>query len=193
MQRAPRPWTGPDTVTILRMPLAVMLVVTGSHHALAFAIFAVAVATDVADGWWARRRGTASDRGARLDSLADVVFVAATAWVVVTAVILPPAAIVGAAIAIVGTIRVASLLVGRLRLDTWAIMHTDLNRASGAALAVAAGIGIWRAELPVAVLVAASGIALAAAVEELIIVARAPRYDVDYRGPIRATIRRVIR
>lgn len=60
----------------------------GSHRGAALGVFIAGVfiacvfiggvATDVIDGWWARRTGTSSERGARLDSIADTVFVAAT-------------------------------------------------------------------------------------------------------------------
>jgi CDP-diacylglycerol---glycerol-3-phosphate 3-phosphatidyltransferase len=66
------------------------------HDYWATAVFAVAMATDWLDGWWARRRGESSDLGRLLDPIADKVLVLAAlimltgrvfpAWMVVAIV-----------------------------------------------------------------------------------------------------------
>jgi len=185
--------TGPDALTILRVPLACALVAMGSHRGAALGIFIAGVATDIIDGWWARRTGTSSERGARLDSIADAVFVAATVFVVVTTVALPLSMALATSVGVIAATRVASLIVTRLRLHTWAIMHTDLNRTSGAALAVAAAVGISRGELSLTALLAVAAITQLAAAEEFAIASTTRSYDPDNRGLLRETIARVIR
>lgn len=142
--------TGPDALTISRVPLACALVALGAHRGAALGVFIAGVVTDILDGWWARRRGTTSD-------------------------------------------RVASLIVTRLRLRTWAIMHTDLNRASGAALAVVAAVGISRGQLSLTALLTVAAITQLAVAEELAIAGTTRLYDPNDHGLLRETIARSIR
>ncbi len=46
-----------------------------NHDYWATAVFALAMATDWLDGWWARRRGESSDLGRLLDPIADKILV----------------------------------------------------------------------------------------------------------------------
>ncbi|WP_291380081.1 CDP-alcohol phosphatidyltransferase family protein [Demequina sp.] len=185
--------TGPDALTVARIPLAFALVAMAPHRGVALALFTAGCATDVADGWWARRSGTASERGARLDSVADTVFFAAAAFVVLTTVELPLVPALAAGAGIVAATRAANLAVTRRRFRRWSVMHTDLNRASGAALAVVAAIGLTQGQLSLPVLLAVIVIAQLAATEELTIVSTSPSYHPDNRGLLRATIARAIR
>ena len=73
-----RSWaTAANGLTMLRMLLVVpLLTASGSGQLVAaFALMAAAAATDVADGWIARRTGTATKLGAVLDPAADAILV----------------------------------------------------------------------------------------------------------------------
>lgn len=69
---ARRAWSVADTVTILRVPLAAAFVLD-EHAWHRFAILAAAGATDVLDGWLARRFGS-SRAGPVLDPVVDKAF-----------------------------------------------------------------------------------------------------------------------
>ena len=69
-----------DALTLARLPLAIAFV-AGAGEKLRLATLAVAAATDLADGWTARRWGS-SRLGAFLDPVADKIFVAAAFLVV---------------------------------------------------------------------------------------------------------------
>ena len=58
------------------------------HDYWATAVFAVAMATDWLDGWWARRRGESSDLGRLLDPIADKILVL-TALIMLTGRVFP--------------------------------------------------------------------------------------------------------
>jgi CDP-diacylglycerol--glycerol-3-phosphate 3-phosphatidyltransferase len=80
-------WQQPaNALTALRLLCipAIAVAVLDDRHAMAAALFALAVATDLADGPVARRRGEASARGALFDHAVDAGFVAtllaALAW-----------------------------------------------------------------------------------------------------------------
>lgn len=70
----------PDILTALRIPLSVgFLLADGSG--LRFGILAMVAASDMADGWWARRIG-GSRLGVALDPVCDKLFVAVAFYVV---------------------------------------------------------------------------------------------------------------
>jgi len=73
--------TRANALTLLRLALAPGLVaaILGDAAAIGAAIFALAVATDVADGRVARRRAEASSLGRALDHAVDAAFVTAGA------------------------------------------------------------------------------------------------------------------
>jgi len=73
----------PDQLTVARIaavPVVVILFAWDfpNHAYWATVVFLVAMATDQADGWLARRRGTNSQLGTLLDPVADKVLVLAT-------------------------------------------------------------------------------------------------------------------
>ena len=70
------PWTIPNLLTLSRIglsPVFVVLYLGGSARA-ALAVFAVAAATDVLDGWLARRAKWTTRLGALIDPMADRIF-----------------------------------------------------------------------------------------------------------------------
>lgn len=83
MTTTPRRWrtlaNGISCARLALVPVSVAAVL-GGRWWLAAGVFVGAVASDVADGIVARRRGTASALGGVLDHTADAIFVAATLW-----------------------------------------------------------------------------------------------------------------
>lgn len=84
--------------------------------------FVVGVITDLLDGPLARRFGTESDRGARLDSVADAVFVAAFAISASTTVDEASRPWVGRSAWVIAATRFAALLVTHRRFGVWSVM-----------------------------------------------------------------------
>lgn len=72
----------PDALTLLRLPLAAAFVLW-TDPAARLVILVVAAASDLLDGYWARRRG-GSRLGVALDPVVDKLFMAAAFWVVWT-------------------------------------------------------------------------------------------------------------
>jgi CDP-diacylglycerol--glycerol-3-phosphate 3-phosphatidyltransferase len=130
-----------DQLTVARA-LAVPVVValfawdfTG-HNYWATAVFAVAMATDWVDGWWARRSGRTSDLGRLLDPVADKLLVMAVLIMLVGSVF--PAWMVAAVIArefLVSGLRLAALERGVV------IGARDLGKLKTWSQAIAAGLG----------------------------------------------------
>jgi CDP-diacylglycerol---glycerol-3-phosphate 3-phosphatidyltransferase len=107
-----------------------------NHDYWATAVFAVAMATDWVDGWWARRNNRTSDLGRILDPVADKLLVMSALIMLVGGVL--PAWMVAAVIArefLVTGLRLAALERGVV------IGARDLGKLKTWAQAVAAGLG----------------------------------------------------
>ena len=160
-------WNTADTVTALRMVTALFLLFLPLGSVRFLAVYTIAGLTDVLDGWLARKTGTASPFGARLDSIADLLFYGililrlfpvlwksfpVTIWYAVAAIVL---------------VRLAAYGVAAVRYHRFAALHTWLNKLTGLAvfllpyaLATSLGVGYgWAVCL----------LALAASAEELMI------------------------
>ena len=61
-----------DMITLLRIAGTILLLFFPALSPAFFILYALTGLTDVLDGWIARRTKTASDFGARLDSVADL-------------------------------------------------------------------------------------------------------------------------
>jgi CDP-diacylglycerol--glycerol-3-phosphate 3-phosphatidyltransferase len=165
----------------------VALAALGSAGAFVGA-FAVALATDAADGFLARRLGQASEWGARLDSRADLAL-----WLAlpVCGVLLVPDVL--AAEWIVVALLVASLVLpvalGLLKFGRLTSYHTWGAKASAwamgaGALALFAGGPVWPFR-------AAAALVVAAALEEIAITALLPGWRRDVPSLVHA--RRALR
>ena len=106
------------------------------HDYLATALFAVAMATDWLDGWWARRTGESSDLGRLLDPVADKILVMGTLIVLVGSVF--PGWIV--ALIVVREILVSGLRLAALERGI-VIGARDLGKLKTWSQAIAAGLG----------------------------------------------------
>ena len=130
-----------DHLTVARaaaVPVVIVLFAWDfpNHDYWATAVFAVAMATDWVDGWWARRNNRTSDLGRILDPVADKLLVM-SALIMLVGVVLP-AWMVAAVIArefLVTGLRLAALERGVV------IGARDLGKLKTWAQAVAAGLG----------------------------------------------------
>ena len=107
-----------------------------NHDYWATGVFAVAMATDWLDGWWARRTGGSSDLGRLLDPVADKLLVTAVLIVLVGRVF--PAWMVAVIVAreiLVSGLRLAALERGVV------MSARDLGKLKTWSQALAAGLG----------------------------------------------------
>ena len=130
-----------DQLTVARavsVPLVVLLFAWDfpNHDYWATAVFAVAMVTDYADGWWARRNAQTSDLGRLLDPIADKLLVLSTLVMLVEPVL---------SAWMVALIIVREFLVSGLRLAALergvVVSARDLAKLKTASQAVAAGLG----------------------------------------------------
>lgn len=118
-----------NSLTICRIVLCVVLLITDAFSPAFFLAYALAGLTDMLDGYVARKTNSASELGTRLDSIADLVLVIVCLEKLLPAIDVPIwlRAWV-AAIAIVKVVNMASGLVVERRL---VMPHTVANKVAG--------------------------------------------------------------
>lgn len=94
-----------------------------------YALYLLAGASDMIDGWVARRTGTASPLGARLDTLADFVFAAVCLAKLLPLLTLPRWMLVW--IGVIAVIKLVGVLSGLIVQGRFVAEHTLLNKLTG--------------------------------------------------------------
>ena len=172
-------WNMADTITSARMVFSLFLLFMPPRFIGFFAVYTLAGLTDALDGWLARKMGLVSEFGARLDSMADLLFygVLLVRLFPVMRQALPVT--IWYAVAVILIVRLAAYAVAAIRYHRFASLHTWLNKLTGASifllpyvLAVSSGVGYsW----------AVCGFAFAASLEECVIHFCQPDYQADRR------------
>lgn len=127
-------WNMADTVTTMRMGVSVLLLFFPLDTIWFLITYTFAGVTDVLDGWIARKTGNASEFGARLDSIADLLF-----YGVLLIRLFPllyqilPGEIWYAVLGII-VVRFASYAIAAVKYHYFASLHTWLNKLTGAAV-----------------------------------------------------------
>ena len=123
-------------ISTSRIFLSLTLAFTKPLSIAFFVIYLVCGISDVFDGYIARKTGTTSKLGAKLDSIADLLMV-----VVLTIVLYPIiisifslTVIIIIWIVIIGIIRVVSMIVVFIKYKTFGILHTYGNKITGLVL-----------------------------------------------------------
>lgn len=127
-------WNLADTVTAVRMAASFILLFYPMKSIWFLVIYTFAGLTDVLDGWLARKSGRASEFGARLDSISDLLF-----YSVLLIRLFPvlyrilPGEIWYAVLGIV-LVRLAAYVTAAVKYHRFASLHTWLNKLTGAAV-----------------------------------------------------------
>lgn len=119
----------PDLLSMLRIALCLPLLIVDVMTIPFWVIYLIAGLTDMLDGFLARRWGVESKFGARLDSLADFVFVIAVGYKLFPWLKLPATLwmMIGL-IALVKMINAISSFVVKRRIE---FLHTKANKLTG--------------------------------------------------------------
>lgn len=173
-------WNTADTITSVRMISSLFLLFLPMKSPEFFFVYTLTGLTDALDGWLARKTGTASDFGARLDSVADLLFYGAVMirlfpillqvlpgelWYAVTGILL---------------VRLAAYGAAAIKYHRFASLHTWLNKLTGAALFLLPYILVISSG--VAYCSAVCALAFAASLEELAIHLCRPGYRADRKS-----------
>ncbi|SDM80818.1 CDP-alcohol phosphatidyltransferase family protein [Acetanaerobacterium elongatum] len=126
-----------NILTLFRVVLSFLLVPLRDHCAVFTVIYLLCGLTDILDGVIARKTGTQSTLGARLDSAADLVLFAVILTLGVLwagnrlTILLPP-------IIVVIVLRLLNLVISGVRHKKLLFIHTVANKATGVILFIAA-------------------------------------------------------
>jgi CDP-diacylglycerol--glycerol-3-phosphate 3-phosphatidyltransferase len=93
------------------------------------AVYALAGTTDMLDGLLARRAGTVSELGARLDSIADLMLVVVCLMKILPAIDVPTWLWIW--VAAIALVKVANMLSGFVVEKRLVVPHTTTNKAAG--------------------------------------------------------------
>ena len=153
----------PNIITLSRIPMAVVLPFVQSSPAIFWTLYLLCGLSDILDGAVARLTGTVSRLGERLDTLADIVFVAV--WMV----LFIPAINIGLWLwiwtGIIAFIKVVNVISGLAMKKGFVAKHTPANKATGILLFLLPMIVLWEViKVPYIILV--SLLATFAAVQE---------------------------
>ena len=140
-------WNTADTITSVRMAASLFLLFLPLRSAGFFAVYTLTGLTDALDGWLARKTGTASDFGARLDSAADLLFYGVLLFRLFPVLwqVLPVE--IWYCVTVILLVRLTAYAAAAIRYQRFAALHTRLNKLTGAGvfllpyvLAVSTGI-----------------------------------------------------
>lgn len=156
-----------DIITLFRIAGTAGLAFLKPFSTAFLCLYSITGLTDIADGMLARRTATASDFGARLDSIADLLFYAVTLFRVFPSLWSTLPKSIWFAVAAVITLRISAYITAALKYRRFASLHTYLNKLTGLAVFFIPFLLVTR--YSVGYCIAVSAIAALASLEELII------------------------
>ena len=95
-----------------------------------YAFYTAAGLSDIFDGWIARKTNTASEFGAKLDTLADIIFAAVVLIKLLPILELPLWMIIW--VGVIALIKLVNIVIGFIRRHTLIAVHSVINKVTGA-------------------------------------------------------------
>ncbi len=121
-----------NIITCIRIVCGIALLFCPPFSQAFYALYITAGISDMTDGTVARKTGSVSDFGSKLDTAADLVFAAACLIKLVPALDIPVWLLIWTAA--IALIKVAGIISGYLLKKEFAAEHTPMNRLTGFAL-----------------------------------------------------------
>ena len=119
----------PNILSASRIALCLPLLLVDAMTMPFWVLYVIAGTTDILDGFLARRWGAESKFGARLDSLADMVFVLAVGYKLFPWLKLPVALLV--MITLIALVKVTKAISSYVVKHKIAFLHTKANKLTG--------------------------------------------------------------
>ena len=123
-----------NIITGIRIVISAFLLFCPVFSPEFFMLYISAGASDMIDGAVARKTGTVSEFGSRLDTIADIVFVAVCLIKVIPVLDVPVWLYIW--ITIIAFIKVANITVGYIRQKEFISVHSLMNKMTGGLLFV---------------------------------------------------------
>lgn len=116
-------------ITIIRILCSLALLFFMPQSLPSYALYTAAGLSDIFDGWIARKTNTATEFGAKLDALADIVFAAVVLIMLLPILALPVWIIVWAGV--IALIKLVNIVIGFVRHHTLTAVHSVINKVTG--------------------------------------------------------------
>lgn len=165
----------PNFITAFRIAGAVLLIFTVPFSPAFYALYTLCGVSDVADGFIARRFKSESELGAKLDSVADLLFYAVMLFKLLPTLAERLTAGIWCAVFAVLALRTASYIAAAAKYRRFASLHTYMNKATGLAVFAVPYFILSPFYLPLCAAVCA--VAGAASAEELIMHLTSKKYE----------------
>ena len=123
-----------NILTISRIILALLLLRFPALSVPFTVVYVIAGLTDVVDGFIARKTGSDSETGAKLDTAADFVFVVVCLIILLPVIELPIHLLIWTVI--IALIKIINIISGLIVQKKFVAVHTILNKVTGAMLFV---------------------------------------------------------
>ena len=123
-----------NIITGTRIVISVVMLFCTALSQAFFIFYITAGVTDMVDGAVARKKGTVSEFGSRLDTVADIVFAAVCLIKLLPVMNIPLWLYVW--IIIIAFIKVGNIIVGYIRRKEFIAVHSIMNKVTGAILFV---------------------------------------------------------
>ena len=131
----------PNIITLLRIADSLGLLLCDVTSVAYWIIYALCGISDIADGWLARKLRCVTMKGALLDSLADICFVACCAWKLLPILELPQW--LWLLVGVIVAIKVVNQLSALVMYGCCCFPHTLANKWAGFLLFIAVPITFW--------------------------------------------------
>lgn len=169
-----------NCVTSLRIIGAIGLMFAVPASGVFYLLYWICGVSDALDGWIARRTGSAGEFGARLDSVADLMFYGVLAAKLLPALHARLPEMMWWMIGGIVLVRLCAYGVAAVKYRRFAALHTWMNKLTGAAVFAVPCILPLKAFVPLCAVFC--GIAALAALEELLIHICSEEYQADRKS-----------
>ena len=131
----------PNIISSLRIAGSLGLLFCDVTGVTIWIIYGLCGISDIVDGWLARRLKCVTKKGALLDSLADICFVACCAWKLLPILELPQWLWLWAGVIV--AIKVVNQLSALVKYGRCCCPHTKANKITGFLLFIAVPMTVW--------------------------------------------------
>ena len=150
----------PNIITLLRIAGSISLLLCDVTNVVYWIIYGLCGISDIADGWLARKLKCVTKKGALLDSVADICFVACCAWKLLPILELPQWLWLWAGVIV--AIKVVNQLSALVMYGRCCFPHTTANKTTGFLLFIAVPVTF----ISVVPIIIVAAVATFAAIEE---------------------------
>ena len=118
-----------NSITIIRILCSVALLFCPVFSPAFYALYLTAGVSDMVDGWVARRTHTASELGAKLDTMADIVFVIVCLVKLLPILDIPVWLYIW--IGVIALIKIINIISGFVVQKRFVAVHSTMNKVTG--------------------------------------------------------------